>query len=101
MQPALFVPPGKRLVIEHVSASGVNNVTGSYLRFQVDTTANGANASHFLVTENLGSIFYRASQDMRAYADSGTQVQALVLRGNNGAMAVAQLTISGYYVDAP
>jgi hypothetical protein len=98
---SFFVPAGKRLVIEHVSAAGFDD-GDQHLRFQVDTNVNSEFASHFLVTERQGGHpFFRASQQMRAYADPGTQVQVVVLRPTSTTAAFAVMTISGYYVDQP
>ena len=98
---SFFVPTGKRLVIEHVSAAGFDD-GDQHLRFEVDTNVNGEFASHFLVTERQGGQpFFRVSQQLRVYADSGTQVQVVVLRPTNTTTAIAAMTISGYYVDQP
>ena len=98
---SFFVPAGKRLVIEHVSAAGFDD-GDQHLQFEVDTNVNGEFASHFLVTERQGGHpFFRVSQQLRVYADPGTQVQVVVLRPTNTTSAVAAMTISGYYVDLP
>ena len=98
---SFFVPAGKRLVIEYVSAAGFDD-GDQHLRFEVDTNVNGEGASHFLVTERQGGHpFFRVSQQMRVYADPATHVQVVVLRPTSTTPAVAVMTISGYYVDQP
>ncbi len=98
---SFFVPAGKRLVIEHVSAAGFDD-GDQHLRFAVDTSVNGEFASHFLVTERQGGHpYFRVSQQMRVYADPATHVQVVVLRPTSTTTAIAVMTISGYYVDQP
>jgi hypothetical protein len=110
------VPEGKRLVIEHVSASGSiesPSVPDRNMLFAIETVAGGKSKWHALITSKDGAfsvvvspeesttfVYFTASQPMRLYADPGTKVYFHVSRSYiYGPMASAGMTISGYLVD--
>lgn len=82
------VPAGKRLVIEYVSA----RIEGAGAReFSVTTTTSGVTAPHWVpLSEPLVTIS-NAAQDVRLYADPGTQVEVCVT-------GLGQVTLSGHLV---
>lgn len=110
------VPPGKRLVIEHVSfrvASLEASTPGSPpLRFgtfaSLITKANGVPGSHELIANRIdlsgGRSVVAASQQIRAYADPGSQVFVRIsgrTEDDGDSLQVTHLTVSGHLVEAP
>ncbi len=112
------VPEGKRLVIEHVSASGSiesQSVPDRNMLFAIETVAGGKSKWHALITSKDGAfsvvvspeefttfVRFTASQPMRIYADPGTKVYFHVSRSYiYGPTASAGMTISGYLADLP
>jgi hypothetical protein len=82
------VPAGKRLVIEYVSARIEDP---SSREISITTTAGGTTVPHWIpLTEPFVTIS-NAAQDVRLYADPGTQVQACV-------DGLGQVTLSGHLV---
>ena len=100
---ALPVPSGKRAVIEHVSASGIDQ-GGHFLRYAVLTVKVENNVwnqvQHFLVSQRQEDTlgFFNASQPLRAYSDPGTTIVVEVQRAQNTGTASVGFTVSGYYV---
>ncbi len=100
---SFVIPDGKRLVIEYVSGNVFVDI-GDAVVFSVSTTVDGVLAHHQLVLTPLGpsggfAKGYTASQSMRLYADSGTEVT--VYAGNTlGGRATMHASISGYLVDS-
>lgn len=99
------VPAGKRLVIEFISVSG-QVPPGQHVEFfHLDTVAGpfGAASHDLLVNAQpdavIGDALFRASQQVRVYADTGTQVSVMVRRNSNAGSASYGATISGYLVD--
>lgn len=110
------VPPGKRLVIEHVSfrvASLEASTPGSPPpRFgafaSLVTKVNGVPGSHELIVNQIdlsgGRIVPVASQPIRAYADPGSKVFVRIAgrtEDDSDSLQVVHLTISGHFVDVP
>lgn len=100
------VPVGKRVVIEHVSAAGIDH-GGHRLRYEVLTTqyvgAVQVQSQHFLVAESQGeglAIWY-ASQPMHVYGDGGTTIVVDASRELNTGTADVSMTVSGYFVNVP
>lgn len=98
------VPAGKRLVIEFVSAHG-QVPPGTHVElFHLNTVAgSGGAATHDLLVHAqpaavIGDAIFRASQQVRIYADPGTTVTALVRTNTNGQTSCA-IAISGHLVD--
>jgi hypothetical protein len=97
------VPAGKRLVIEFVSAHG-QVPPGTHVElFHLTTLAGGNGATHDLLVHAqpdavIGDAIFRASQQVKIYADPGTTVTALVRTNTNGQTTCA-IAISGYFVD--
>lgn len=101
------IPPQKRLVIEHVSAAGIDNAPDPrFLRFELATFVNGVQVQHFLHsgTEGASGAVFGASQQMRIYAEP-PHIMLAVAREycglGSGISASATMSISGYYVDLP
>lgn len=100
---SFFVPSGKRLVIEFVSAN-IGLSTSKAVSFAITTNANGTIAHHRLLLNELWPNsnflnYYNVSQNMRIYADPGTEVNIHVNSGGGEGSVFA--TISGYLVDFP
>jgi hypothetical protein len=82
------VPAGKRLVIEYVSARIEDP---SSREISITTTGGGTRVSHWIpLTEPFVTIS-NAAQDVRLYADPGTQVLACV-------DGLGQVALSGHLV---
>jgi hypothetical protein len=101
---SLVVPPGRRLVIEHVSAHAAlpNGQAVFQLRLDVAEAAGGALLSHFLVLEPQGSRlgigdYFAASQAVRLYAVGSARAAAF--RTADAGFGFVELTISGFVVD--
>jgi hypothetical protein len=82
------VPGGNRLVIEYVSAR-IEDPTDRAL--SIITTAGGTTAPHWVPLNEPFVTISIAAQDVRLYADPGTEVEACV--GGLG-----QVTLSGHLV---
>ena len=104
------VPAGKRLIIEHVSVFGVMLAGQKMIETAITTRLQNSNSGqplpHDLTINAQGSNGFRdyfvASQDMRWYADAGTDVVGFAERDNTaGGGGDVQFAISGYFVDVP
>lgn len=98
------VPDGKRLVIEFASLSLVVPTGTSGFAF-LTTTVGTETAKHFLPT-SVQTTFNGGTSEIRTgalatrlYADPGTSV-AFELHRNNSADGEADISFSGYLVDA-
>jgi hypothetical protein len=114
------VPDGKRLIIEHVSASGIIPA-GQKLQLNLSTLVNNSHqlggsvqVTHFLVPQKLGvgdptsiggsgaSIeIFNVSQPTRIYADADPANTSIVFsagRGVSTGTGSVSISISGYYV---
>ena len=111
--PITTVPAGKRLIIEHVSvfcfAQTGQRIFLASIGVALQNAYNGANLNHYLTLSPQGSNgfdldFYTASEQVRLYADPGTQV-FVDAAGNppsaSGLPSSAHFAISGYLVDVP
>jgi hypothetical protein len=105
----LHLPEGKRLVIEHVSATGIVP-GGQKLQFVLTTVAAGVQVTYYLAPQALGfgdlsSIeVFNANQAMHIYAvgdPANTSIVFSVGRFVNTGHASASISISGYLVDCP
>jgi hypothetical protein len=99
------VPAGKRLVIEFVSMTG-QVPPGQHVELLQITTVAGTSGgiTHDLLVNPqpdavIGDALFRASQQVRLYANAGTQVQALFRRSSSAGNATFEATLSGYLVD--
>jgi hypothetical protein len=105
----IFVPQGKRLVIEYVSGDASNSTVSTACRLVsvfVQTTVQEQTALHHVIPIQTASItgfaFYVFGQETRLYADPGTGV-ALRRSTTSGTPCEPAVsgTISGYFVDVP
>jgi hypothetical protein len=102
----ILTPAGKRVVIEHVSASGIDQ-GGEHLRYEVSTILRKdgvqVQSQHFLVSTRQGANLgvFTASQPMRVYGDPDTTIVLSANRARADATAAVTVTVSGYYVDVP
>ena len=102
-----IVPGGMRLVIEYASASA-HIPFGQRLLVGIETSANGARATHFLVPAwpdvaqfaGTDGDFYRIRQWLRAYADGGTEVNVIVKRTGNWGAGSATITVSRHLISS-
>ena len=98
------VPAGKRLVIENISVSGVTP-TGQRVFVGLITTLGDFIARHPLLvhaqgTNETGEAEFVISQQVRLYADPGSNLTFYVKRSSTTGQAVFfYATISGYLVD--
>jgi hypothetical protein len=101
------VPAGKRLVIEFVSMLGQVPPGEHVELLELNTIADpfGGATHELLVNEQpaavSGDALFRASQQVRLYANAGSQVKALFRRSSSAGDATYTATISGYLVDVP
>lgn len=98
------VPAGYRLVIEFVSARGQVPPTQHVELMEIITSTDPfGGATHELLVNAqppavIGDALFRASQQVRLYANPGTKVQALFRRSSSAGNATFVMTISGYLV---
>lgn len=101
------VPTGKRLVIEFISATGQVPVGQHVELMEINTVTDpfGGLTHQLLVHAQppavIGDSLFRANQQLRLYANAGSQVKALFRRSSNAGNGVFVVTISGYLVDVP
>jgi hypothetical protein len=102
-----IVPAGKRLVIEFISATGQVPAGQHVVAWQINTIAPpfGGAVHDLLVHEQPafvnGDALFRASQQVRLYANPGSEVRALLTRDDSVGQGQFTVTISGYLVDVP
>ena len=100
------VPAGKRLVIEFLSAVAQMPPGQHLVVCQINTIAPpfGGLTHELLINEQPafvnGDALFRASQQVRLYANPGSQVRALMTRDSSAGQALFLATLSGYLVDA-
>ena len=98
------VPAGHRLVIEFVSMVGQVPPTQHVEILQVTTSTDpvGGVSHQLLVNAQpaavIGDAIFRASQEVRLYANPGTTVRALFRRNSSVGDATFGITISGRLV---
>lgn len=97
------VPPGKRLVVEHASATGFVPV-GQKLRVFVLSRFNSQLTSVALVATPQGTIdngrdVFVASDQVRLYAGSGDFVRAVARRNDSAANGFVFFSVAGYLMD--
>ncbi len=98
------VPPGKRLVLESVSAiSQAPGDTAGYTVFV--NTGTGTGRAVAVVTASpaaaeTGGAYSAATQPVRQYADSNSPVFVQVYKKGSAGFQVA-VSLSGYLVDTP
>ena len=110
---SFFLPPvplGKRLVVEHVTASALVP-RRQKLRMSLSTRINRnhlgheGHVRHALVLTSQGTFVgqdeFRASQPVRWYADVETQILVSANRNSTRGSGTVTASISGYLVDAP
>ena len=105
------VPAGKRLVIEFVSATGQLPPGQQVVAWRINTIAppTGGQTHELLINAQPpfvnGDALFRASQQVRLYADpgatAGADVRALFTRNTSAGQALFLMTISGYLVNVP
>ena len=96
------VPAGKRLVVEHVTAT-IAVSPGQHALMNVMTTANGNQAVHFMSPtpqgEWIGFQVFGVSQPVRFYADAGTQVRLQANKNGTTGIGSATVSLSGHLVN--
>ncbi|HEV8367924.1 MAG TPA: hypothetical protein VGQ39_08235 [Pyrinomonadaceae bacterium] len=103
------VPQGKRFVIEQVSIMGGMLPGQKMLTAGIEVLSANQNNTYYLTITPQGTNsggfrdIYVASQQVRLYADPGTNVYGVATRDNTTGFANAAVTwtISGYLVDLP
>jgi hypothetical protein len=98
------VPPGKRLVVEHVSVYG--GIPAGQKLFALITRENNTNHAVVLHPQaNFpafgGSDQFVASEEMKLYFDAGTTPGAFANRNSTIGSGSLIFAISGYLVDMP
>lgn len=108
----ITVPPGKRFVMEHVSATGIVPI-GQKLHMSVAARFNNALTTHALIATPQGNTgafgtkdIFTASQPLRAYVGGANVVtdQVIVVfaaRNSIGGEANVSFGLSGYFIDVP
>lgn len=103
------VPPGMRLVVEHISASLFMAPSRELGSFGVTTQVEGVSATHTIAIPEsapafAGSTTYSGGQSLRLYSDQRLSVRvAKVPSSTVLAASSASVTVSGYFVpnDSP
>jgi hypothetical protein len=88
------VPAGKRLVIEFFTYDVV--AENPWFRFRIATTAGGVRTLHTVVVSEDNTC----TKQFRLYADPDSEVVVQALRSGISGGFFANLTMSGYLVDA-
>ena len=99
------VPIGQRLVVQYVTTT-ISDLPGVPHHFNVLTTLDNQQALHAIPVNEVGTFpnglaIAVASQQVQFYADGGTNVRLLVVRGTTIGAASARVTLSGYLVNLP
>lgn len=94
------VPPGKRLVVEYLSATVHEGSSAAGYNFQVTVTQGGG--QHYANFNEVpdAAPYSAVSQPVRLYADAGTTVTVDAYTSGQSATAL-DFTLSGYLVDMP
>ena len=98
------VPPGKRLVIEFISAM-IFIEQGRMTNFSISAYVNGNLAPHRLMFNEVSpwgiyASAYNVSQSLKVHADPAQDV-LVGIGGTQPGDGVAHISISGYLVDVP
>ncbi len=94
------VPPGKRLVVEYLSATAHEASDANSYNFQV-TASRGGRDQYANFNELADTAPYSAaSQPVRLYADAGTSVTVDAYTSGQNATSL-DFTLSGFLVDVP
>lgn len=97
------VPPGKRLVVDHVTGSLIFASGGGPEAVSLTTVANGVPASHWLHTSFVRSDplsdWYNVDVSGGIYADPNTSVPLGMTRV--GTLIDVRITVSGHLVNLP
>lgn len=92
-------PNGKQLVIEYVSA--IQTVpTDDVTFYRIQTTAGGNSVTHYMPPVTVGGE-RMLGQQVKLYADPGTEVSVSAFRRSVGGLVTVNLIISGHLVDVP
>lgn len=100
-----FNVAGHRLVIEYVAVvlAGVQNTDAVYATFQTSTTGGPVQYPLTMMrvpAPNPSNDFYTAGQQVKVYADSGTQVFCLLTHTDLTQPITGYCSFSGYFVRA-
>ena len=100
------VPLGKRLVIEHVSVRARVQPNQKLAEAEIlIAVANNNNGGHpidyYFALNDQGDNLFMANQQVRLYADPGTEVQVAATRNASDGSGFVYFSISGYFVDVP
>lgn len=76
----IFVPEGKRLVIEYATATTRMTSEQGLDQIQIRTTVNGTLVSHPILVTDRGRGLWVAAQTVKIYADPGTAVDVFAQR---------------------
>ena len=100
------VPFGKRLVVEQISMTGQVPPGQVVPTFCLITIAGGGGFQHDLLVNVQppavnGDALFRASQQVRLYADPGSPVRTTFVRSSPLGKATFSVTLGGYLVDVP
>jgi hypothetical protein len=104
--PMYTVPAGKRLVIETGSVQSMLHAGVTNAMVNIRTFLGGNIGAYYLPQEPHGffdgqGTMFTGSQDLRVYADAGTNVDAVVtLNTGTGLGARLEVSFSGHLVDA-
>lgn len=99
------VPAGKRLVIEFVTmtAQVPQGQHAEIMEITTSTDPVGGVSHQLLIVPQpdavIGDALFRSSQEVKLYANAGTQVQVLWRRNSNLGTATFSATLSGHLVD--
>lgn len=98
------VPPGNRMVIEHISASAFMHPEVELSSYAISLSVNGFSATHtFTLPETApgftGSNTYNGGQSVRLYADQSFLARfTKVSVGGPLDLGSASITVSGYLI---
>jgi hypothetical protein len=102
----ITVPAGKRLTLEHVSGIAFQLPPNeAIVWFEVETLAANLRGSHLLLPTPtailIGLATFVTSQQVRLYADGGTEVCFRAFGTDQTGVTTVDATVSGYLVDLP
>jgi len=93
----IVVPPGKRLVIEHLTVYSVIN--DEFQPIEITTTGAGVQATHSIPAPEVGRRAY--DREVLIYADSNVHFRVITINAKTVDNASFDIAVTGHLVDLP